>query len=112
MTTSILITAAALGGALLGIVVQQLIQRSKAQNKIKKSEQQAKRIIKKAHQESDRIKKDKMLQAKERFIELKAEHEKVIFNREKKISEIEKRARDKENSLNKELSRTKNNNDR
>ena len=48
-----------------------------------------------------------MLQAKERFIELKAEHEKVIFNREKKISEIEKRARDKENSLNKELSRTK-----
>ena len=85
MTTSILITAAALGGALLGIVVQQLIQRSKAQNKIKKSEQQAKRIIKKAHQESDRIKKDKMLQARSCFIELKAEHEKVIFNREKRL---------------------------
>ena len=53
-----------------------------------------------------------MLQAKERFIELKAEHEKVIFNREKKINEIEKRAREKENTLNKELSKTKNTNDR
>jgi len=53
-----------------------------------------------------------MLQAKERFIELKADHEKVIFNREKKISEIEKRAREKENSLNKELSKTKNINER
>ena len=34
------------------------------------------------------LKKDKILQAKEKFIELKSEHEKVILNREKKISEI------------------------
>ena len=47
-----------------------------------------------------------MLQAKERFIELKAEHEKVIFNREKKISEIEKRARERK-TLNKELRKQK-----
>ena len=33
--------------------------------------------IKAAHKESDAIKKDKILQAKERFIELKSEHEKV-----------------------------------
>ena len=84
MTITIQILSAAVGGAFIGIVILQLVQRSKAQNRIKKSEQQAKRILKKAHQESDRIKKDKMLQAKERFIELKAEHEKVIFNREKK----------------------------
>ena len=112
MTTTILTITATSGGALIGIIIQQIIQRSKAQNRIKKSEQQAKRIIKKAHQESDRIKKDKMLQAKERFIELKAEHEKVILNREKKINEIEKRAREKESTLNKELSKTKNTNDR
>ena len=34
-----------------------------------------------------------MLQAKERFIELRSEHEKLIFNREKKISELENRNR-------------------
>jgi len=32
-----------------------------------------------------------MLQAKEKFIELKSEHEKVINSRDKKMSEAEKR---------------------
>ncbi|MGB2397733.1 MAG: ribonuclease Y [Flavobacteriaceae bacterium] len=112
MTTSIIIAAAAAGGLLFGIIAMRILQQSQSNSRIKKSEQQAKRIIKKAHQESDRIKKDKMLQAKERFIELKSEHEKEIFNREKKISEVEKRMREKESTLNKEISRTKNANDR
>ena len=33
---------------------------------------------------ADRIKSEKMLQAKERFIKLKSEHEKVIFQRKRK----------------------------
>ena len=112
MTTTILTITAAIGGALIGIIIQQIIQRSKAQNRIKKSEQQAKRIIKKAHQESDRIKKDKMLQAKERFIELKAEHEKVILIARKKLMKLKNVPVKKKIPLNKELSKTKNTNDR
>ena len=112
MTTTLIIISAALGGGLLTFIGTQITQKAKGSNRIKKSEQQAKRIIKKAHQESDRVKKDKILQAKERFIELKAEHEKVISNRENKIRETEKRTREKENNLNKELSKTKNANDR
>jgi ribonuclease Y len=112
MTTTILIIGAAIGGGLLSLIGSQIVQRTKAGSRIKKSEQQAKRIIKKAHQESDRIKKDKMLQAKERFIELKSEHEKAILSREKKVEETEKRAREKESNLNKELSKTKSINER
>ncbi len=48
-----------------------------------------------------------MLQAKERFIELKSEHEKVIFQREKKVSDIEGRLRDKENKLNNDLNKNR-----
>ncbi|MDG1263189.1 MAG: ribonuclease Y, partial [Flavobacteriaceae bacterium] len=44
---------------------------------------------------------------KERFIELKSDHEKVISSREKKIIEVENRMRDKEKNLNKELQRNK-----
>ena len=112
MTTTIFIIGAAIGGGLLSLIGTQIVQRTKSSSRIKKSEQQAKRIIKKAHQESDRIKKDKMLQAKERFIELKSEHEKAISLREKKLEEVEKRAREKENNLNKELSRNKSVNER
>ena len=68
MTTTILIIGAALGGGFLSLIGAQIVQRAKSSSRIKKSEQQAKRIIKKAHQESDQIKKEKMLQAKERFI--------------------------------------------
>jgi len=74
---------------------------------LKKSEQQARRIIKKAHQESDRIKKDKMLQAKERFIELKTDHEKVIIQREKKLVDTENQMHEKDKTLNKEVQRNK-----
>ncbi|MCH1518191.1 MAG: ribonuclease Y [Flavobacteriaceae bacterium] len=112
MTTTIFIIGAAIGGGLLSLIGIQIVQRTKSSSRIKKSEQQAKRIIKKAHQESDRIKKDKMLQAKERFIELKSEHEKAISLREKTVEEVEKRAREKENNLNKELSRNKSVNER
>ena len=107
MTTTILIVASSVGGLLLGLVIMQIIQKNKSSSIIKKSEQQARRIIKKSHQESDRIKKEKMLQAKERFIELKSDHEKVISSREKKIIEVENRIRDKEKNLNKELQRNK-----
>ena len=112
MTTTILIIGAAIGGGLISLIGALIVRRAKSSSRIKKSEQQAKRIIKKAHQESDRIKKEKMLQAKERFIELKAEHEKAIFSREKKVEETEKLAREKENNLNKELSKTKSVNER
>lgn len=111
MSITLNIILALLGGLFTGVVIMRIVQQRKSNQRIKKSEQQAKRIIKKAHQESDRIKKDKILQAKERFIELKAEHEKVVFAREKKISEIEKRLREKENTINRELSRSKNTND-
>ena len=80
MTTTILIIGAAVGGGLFGVIAMQIAQRTKAGNRIKKSEQQVKRIIKKAHQESDRIKKDKMLQAKERFIELNCPKLKTLMN--------------------------------
>jgi len=112
MSIILYIVGAALGGLILGIVSVQLIQKRKSAGIIKKSENQARRIIKKAHQESDRIKKEKMLQAKERFIELKSEHEKVIFQREKKISNIEKTNREKEKDLNRELQRNKSINER
>jgi ribonucrease Y len=62
---------------------------------------QAAAIIKAAEKEAENIKKDKIVQAKEKFLELKEEHEKNISKRERKIQEVEKRARDKEAQVNK-----------
>lgn len=56
-------------------------------------------IVKEAKAEGESIKKDKILQAKEKFIELKSEHEKVILSRDKKINEAEKGLRIKNLTL-------------
>lgn len=63
--------------------------------------------MKEAKAEGESIKKDKILQAKEKFIELKSEHEKVILSRDKKINEAEKRVKDKESHVSNELSKNK-----
>jgi ribonuclease Y len=46
---------------------------------------------------------DKNLQAKEHFIELKSNHEREVYMRGQKISEIEKRAKQRESQLQKEI---------
>ena len=102
-----IITPIALG---LGLLVGRLLQQNKANGIIKQSQSKARQIVKKARREADDIKKNKILQAKERFIELKGEHEKVIFQREKNVGDIEKRLRDKESKLVGELNRTKDSN--
>ncbi len=94
-------------GGIIGFVVAKLLERSNASRVIKQSKKTASSIVKEAKTEAEALKKDKILQAKEKFIELKSEHEKVILNREKKISEVEKRIRDKESKISSELSKSK-----
>ncbi len=107
-TNTILIGVGALMvGLIIGFIIAKTIEKSNASKLIKSARKEANTIIKDAKNEGESIKKDKILQAKEKFIELKAEHEKVILSRDKKIAEAEKRARDKESQVSSELSRSK-----
>lgn len=99
----ILILVALVLGAAVGI----FIQRRKNTQLLDEAEAEAKKILEQSKRDGDRLRDEKILQAKERFIEMKAEHEKVIFQREKKISDVENRLREKENKLNGDLNRNK-----
>ena len=57
------------------------------------------KIIKEAQVEADVIKKDKILQAKEKFLQLKAEHEKHINERNNKVIALENKLKQKEVNL-------------
>ncbi len=61
------------------------------------------RIIEEAETEAEVIKKDKILQAKEKFIQLKAEHEKYINERNNKLAQAEQRFKQKESALNQRI---------
>ncbi len=101
----------AIGGVILGLVIGFLIAKSLEKNNASKVVNDAKKdsesILKEAKIEAEALKKNKILQAKEKFIELKAEHEKIILSRDKKIAESEKRTRDKESQLSSEVAKNK-----
>jgi len=92
---------------IIGFLIAKLLERNNASQVVKNAKKSAQGILKEAKIEAESTKKEKILQAKEKFIELKSEHEKVILNRDKKISESEKRTRDKESQVSSELSRNK-----
>lgn len=92
MNPIIIITAASLGGLLLGVLITYLVIKKANKNK-------ANSIIKEAEAEAEVIKKDKMLQAKEKFLQLKSEHEKSINEKNQAVQQAEIRIKQKEQSL-------------
>ena len=95
-------------GILIGIFISKIREKQNANSIIKFAKNKSNNIIQKAKSEGENLRKDKILQAKERFLELKSEHQKNISIREKKISDSEKRIADKENKLNLDLSKNEN----
>ena len=69
-----------------------------------RSKNVASSIIKDAKTEAEQIKRDKIHQAKEKFLELKSQHETTINQRNQKINNIENRLKEKETKLNHKLS--------
>ncbi|HEY9886317.1 MAG TPA: Rnase Y domain-containing protein, partial [Vampirovibrionales bacterium] len=108
MESIIIMIVVGIVGLAIGFAVAKYLEKNNASRIIKGAKKNAGAILREAKSEAENLKKDKILQAKEKFIELKAEHEKVILSRDKKIGEAEKRIRDKESQLSSELAKNKN----
>ena len=94
-------------GAGIGFAIAKYLEKNHASSILQRTQGEAKTILREAKTEGEAIKKEKILQAKEKFIELKSEHEQVILSRDKKIAEAEKRTRDKESQISSELAKAK-----
>ena len=97
-------------GLIVGFIISKLLEKTAINKSIQNAKNEADNILKSAKIEGENIKKDKIFQAKERFLELKTEHEKHILNKEKGLTEIQKRIKDKESQVSNELSINKKNN--
>ena len=80
----------------IGAAVMFVINRSMLANK-------ANEIIKEAESKAEMVKKDRMLEAKERFIQLKTEHEKEVMSRNQQVQNLENKLKQKEQSINQKL---------
>ncbi len=71
-----------------------------AQNMLKKSTQsEVGRIIEEAKNKAESLKQSKMLEAKERYLQLKSDYEKEVNKRNQELSQAENRVKQKDQSL-------------
>ena len=98
-------------GLAIGFAIAKFLEKSNVSNLIKNAKKEAGSILRDAKSEAEAEKKNKLLQAKEKFLELKSEHEKEILSKDKKMAEAEKRTRDKESQISNELAKAKKVND-
>lgn len=111
MDNTLLIIIIGAVGLAAGFGIAKYFEKNNVSTLLKNAKKEAANILKEASLEAENTKQAKILQAKERFIELKAEHEQVILARDKKVAEVEKRTRDKESQLSSELAKAKKVND-
>ncbi|HEU4471967.1 MAG TPA: ribonuclease Y [Flavisolibacter sp.] len=100
MDLNIITLIVAVAALLVGIVVGKLIFAKDTRKKIEEAELQAQSLIKEAELRAETVRKEKELAAKERFVQLKAEHEREVLERNRKVGEGENRLKQKELSLN------------
>ncbi|HTB32850.1 MAG TPA: Rnase Y domain-containing protein, partial [Bacteroidia bacterium] len=99
LITILIIAAAAVIGIGLGILVTYGVLRKGIESK-------ADNLIKDAEKQANILKEKKMLESKERFLQLKAEHESFTVEKTKQLTATENRLRQKEQSLNQKLEQT------
>ena len=94
---SLIIGAAAL---LVGIILGKLIFSGSTKKQVQEAESQAQTILKEAELRAETVRKEKELEAKEKFVQMKAAHEREVLDRNRKVNDSENRARQKEQSIN------------
>jgi ribonuclease Y len=87
----------------IGIIAGKFLFAKNTQQKITDAEQQANRLIADAQLQAETLKKEKLLEAKEKFVQLKAEHDKDVLEKNRKIGDSEGRARQKEQTITQRL---------
>jgi len=99
LQTILIIAAAAVIGIGLGILITYVLLR-------KGIEAKADNLIKDAEKQATILKEKRMLEAKEKFLQLKTEHESLTIEKNKQLTASENRIRQKEQLLNQKIEQT------
>jgi ribonuclease Y len=87
----IAVTGVILGGVITGTILNRALERKRDA------------LLKEAMDKAEVVKKEKILQAKEKFLQLKGEHEKFVHEKNEEVSKAENRLKQKESTLNLKL---------
>ena len=85
---------------IIGVVTGKIIFAKNTRKQLEDADLQAQSIIKEAGLRAETLRKEKELEAKEKFVQLKSDYDREVMERNRKINESENRARQKEQSIN------------
>lgn len=88
---------------LIGFLIARILLKKGIQDHEQIAKQQAEKILKDAESQAELLKKNKLLEAKEKFLQLKAEHEQEIQQKNTQASQRENTLKQKEQSLSQKL---------
>jgi ribonucrease Y len=107
MNESMYILLAGLVGLILGIVIGRILLKNLFKRQEKQIKEKAKLIIKEAELTAENLKKDRILEAKEKYLKLKAEFEEEVNKKKNLIITNENKLKQREQALNKSVEQTK-----
>ena len=100
MDQTVQLIIAGVSALIVGLIAGRVFFAKNTKKQVEEAEQQSQKIITDAKLQAENLKKEKLLEAKERFVQLKSEHEKEVFQRNQKLSENENKLKQKEQSVN------------
>jgi len=92
----VIIGVASLSG---GLLIGKLVFARNTKKQVEEAEAQAANILKETALRAETIRKEKQLEAKEHFVQLKSDYDRDLLEKNKKIGEAENRTKQKEISI-------------
>src|ERR1700716_2781855 len=87
----------------VGIIAGKFLFAKNTQKQVENAQSQTKKIISDAQITAENLKKEKLLEAKEKFVQLKAEHDKEVLEKNRRLNDGEDRIKQKVQGINQKL---------
>ncbi len=85
---------------ILGVILGKILFAKNTTQRVEEAERQAQKILADSQLQAETLKKEKLLEAKEKFVQMKLEHDREVMQRTQKITDSENRVKQKEQSFN------------
>lgn len=88
---------------IIGLIAGKFVFAANTKKQVEEAEIAAQKILASAESSAETLKKEKLLEAKEKFVQLKSDYDREVMERNKKIADTESRVRSQEQSLNSKI---------
>ncbi len=103
MDSNIMLIITGVVALVAGVVAGKFIFAKNTQKQLEDARDQAQKLVSDAQVSTENLKKEKILEAKEKFVQLKAEHDKEVLEKNRRLNDAESRVKQKEQGINQKL---------